>query len=195
MRRYRWVILLLGTGIAVYLKPAPVLAPLGRALVQDEGPAKSDCLFVLAGDGFGKRVMRSVTLFREGYAPKVLVSGPHGSYGKTEDELSIAFARENGATDVAFVGVPNHATSTVTEAQEVLPVLREQGCRSVLVVTSDYHTRRAGRILRRHWPGITVRMTAAEAVDYHPDRWWQDRQSQKTFLLEWTKTFADWLGI
>lgn len=181
--------------MAVYLKPEIALAPLGRYLVNDEGPAKSDCLFVLAGDGYGKRVMRSVELFRQGYAPKVLVSGPHGAYGRTEDELSIEFARKNGATDVAFAGVTHAATSTVTEAALVLPKLREHGCRSVLAVTSDYHTRRAGRVLRRMWPGIAVRMTAATAVDYDPDGWWRDRQSRKTFLLEWTKTVADWLGI
>lgn len=195
MRRFRWLILLLVIGLVVYLKPEWVLAPLGRYLVNDEGPAKSDCIFVLAGDGYGKRVLRSVELFRQGYAPKVLISGPHGSYDKTEDELSIDFARRKGATDVVFVGLPHYATSTVTEANAVLPKLREHGCRSVLVVTSDYHTRRAGKVLRRLWPGIAVRMTAAPAVDYDPDWWWQDRQSQKTFFLEWTKTFADWLGI
>lgn len=177
------------------MKPEPVLRPLGGYLVDPDRPERADCLFVLAGDLFGLRVLRAAELYRLGLAPKVFVSGPRGIFGHSEDELEIQYAREKGATDVPFMGIPNHARSTATEAVEVLPALRQAGCRSVLVVTSNFHTRRARRILTRLWPGIAVRVAAAPAEDFDPDRWWQDRNHQKTFLLEWLKTFADWAGV
>jgi uncharacterized SAM-binding protein YcdF (DUF218 family) len=152
-------------------------------------------MFVLAGDTWGQRILRAGELYRAGMAPKVFVSGPEGNYGYTEDELAIGFARKRGFTDVPFTGIPNHGRSTLSEAKEVLPVLRAAGCRSVLVVTSDFHTRRAGRILRREWPDLAVRMAAAPTRDYDVERWWTTRDWQKTFFFEWSKTVADWMGL
>ena len=193
--RFRWLalgIVILG---GIYLYPRPLLYPLGLYLVKADEPAKSDCIFVLAGDAHGQRILRAAELYRAGMAPKVFVSGPEGNYGYTEDELAIPFAKKNGAADVPFTGWPNKGKSTLSEGREVLPRLEEAGCRSVLVVTSDFHTRRAGSILRRVWPNLTVRMASAPTVDYDVNSWWQDRTYQKTFFFEWTKTVADWIGL
>lgn len=183
------------TGVVAYLFPAPFLAPLGAYLVQAEEPVRCDCLFVLGGDSRGQRIMRAAELYRAGMAGRAFVSGPEGNYGFTEDQLAIPFARKNGAADVPFEGLPNKAKSTESEAREAGPRLKAEGCRSVLVVTSDFHTRRAGRILRREWPDLQVRMAAAPTADYDAARWWKDRNYQKTFFFEWTKTVADWIGL
>jgi uncharacterized SAM-binding protein YcdF (DUF218 family) len=193
--RLFWLVLISTVLGLLYLFPGLLLNPLGRFLVRAEAPVKSDCIFVLAGDGHGQRILRAAELYRGGMAPKVFVSGPEGIYGYTEDELAIPFARKNGAADVPFIGLPNKARSTISEAAAVLPSLQEAGCHSVLVVTSDFHTRRAGSILGRAWPDLQVRMAAAPTVDYDPDRWWTSRDYQKTFFFEWTKTVADWIGL
>ena len=184
MRRFRWLILLGLAAVGLYLYPAVVLAPLGRYLVLEDGAERCDCMFVLAGDQLGSRILKSAELYRAGMV-----------FGKTEDALAIAFARENGAADVPFIGLPNDGTSTISEGRLVYPVLREAGCGSVLVVTSNFHTRRAGNILRRVWPGMRVRMVSAKTADYDPETWWTERVYQKVFLLEWTKTVTDWFGV
>ena len=195
MRRFRWLIVLCALVGGLYLHPGVVLAPLGRYLVREDGPAKCDCLFVLAGDFSGNRIMKAAELYRAGIAPKLFVSGAGWVYGATEDKLAIAFARQNGAADVPFTGLPNDGTSTISEGRLLYPVMRDAGCGSVLVVTSSFHTRRAGLILRRVWPGIRVHVVASRTVDYDPEAWWTDRVFQKTFLLEWTKTVTDWFGV
>jgi len=191
----RWAMLGLAVIAGLYLFPKPVLYPLGNFLIKTDEPAKCDCMFVLAGDSHGQRILRAAELFRAGLAPKVFISGPEGNYGFTEDELAIPFARKNGAVDVPFVGWPNKGKSTISEGRQVLDRLKAAGCRSVLVVTSDFHTRRAGSILRRVWPGIDVKVAAAPTVDYDVNTWWTDRQYQKTFFFEWAKTVADWIGL
>ena len=107
MRRFRWLILLGIAAVGLYLYPAVVLVPLGRYLVKEDGETKCDCMFVLAGDQLGSRIMKSAELYRAGMAPKLFVSGAGMVFGKTEDALAIAFARENGAGDVPFIGLPN----------------------------------------------------------------------------------------
>lgn len=193
--KFRWLLLFGAVSAGLYLYPRPLLYPLGQYLIQAEEPVKSDCIFVLAGDTRGQRILRAAELYRAGMAPKVFVSGAGQFYGQTEDELAIPFAKQNGAADVPFTGLPNDGRSTVSEARSALPKLREAGCHSVLVVTSDFHTRRAGRILRRVWPDLRGRMVSAPTVEFDVTRWWTDRNYQKTFFFEWTKTVTDWIGL
>jgi uncharacterized SAM-binding protein YcdF (DUF218 family) len=187
--------LLVLTAAGAWFAPQVVLAPLGRYLVESTPPLQSDCLFVLAGDFRGQRITTAADLYRKGLAKQIFVSGPAGAFDQTEDELAIPFARRRGYTDVPFVGLPNRANSTVSEARELHPKLQAAGCKSVLVVTSDFHTRRAGRILRRIWTDLEVRMTAAQTEDFDAEKWWTSRTYQKTLFFEWSKTFADWLGL
>lgn len=195
MHRFRWLAVGIIVAGGVYLYPRPFLSPLGNYLVQAEAPVRSDCLFVLAGDERGQRILKAIELYRQGFAPKVFVSGPQCCYGHTEDEMAISFAKRNGAADVPFIGLPHNARSTLSEGIVVLPELRKAGCLSVLVVTSDFHTRRAGNILRRVWPGVTVHLASAPSLDYDASNWWTDRNYQKTFFFEWTKTVSDWIGL
>jgi uncharacterized SAM-binding protein YcdF (DUF218 family) len=181
--------------LVVYLFPGLFLRPLGQYLVEADSPVRSDCLFVLAGDLRGQRLNTATRLYKEGYAHRIFVSGPCCMFGRTEDEHAIEYARRKGHTEIPFQGLPMEAESTVTEARSAYAKLREAGCRSVLAVTSDYHTRRAGRVLRRYWPDMQVRIVAAPSADYDAAHWWEHRRYQKTFLLEWTKTVTSWFGI
>jgi uncharacterized SAM-binding protein YcdF (DUF218 family) len=65
----------------------------------------------------------------------------------------------------------------------------------VLLVTSNYHTRRAANLFRAAAPDLTFIPIAAPDQDFSPDSWWRSRQGQKTFLMEWEKTVAVWVGL
>lgn len=196
MRLLRGTVLAAGLlAAAAWLAPEWVLPPLGRYLIQATPPEKADCILVLAGDYRGQRIVSGAEFYRKGLAAQIFISGPTGAYDQSEDQLAISFARRRGYTDVPFVGLPNQAKSTVTEAQETQPKLKAAGCKTILAVTSDFHTRRAGRILRRIWTDLDVRMAAAPTEDFNADRWWTSRQYQKTMYMEWSKTFADWMGL
>ena len=62
----------------------------GRALVHDDGAGKADIAVVLAGDYWGHRLTeRRPNWSRQGYVPRVLVSGPPGFYGVNEADVAI----------------------------------------------------------------------------------------------------------
>jgi uncharacterized SAM-binding protein YcdF (DUF218 family) len=163
--------------------------------VRAEPPVHADIIVVLAGDFSGNRVLLSGDLVRRGFAPKALVSGPSGTYGLYESDLAIEFAVRHGYPESYFVALPNDAHSTKTEADEVLAALSKLHARRVDIVTSNYHTRRAGNIYRAKAPGLEIHMVAAPDVYFTPDGWWKDREARKTFLLEWMKTIGTWLGL
>jgi uncharacterized SAM-binding protein YcdF (DUF218 family) len=158
-------------------------------------PVKADMIVVLAGDFTGNRILTAGDLVRRGFAPQALVSGPSGAYGLYESDLAIQFAVRHGYPQSYFIALPNDARSTRDEAADVLAALAQRHVHSVDIVTSDYHTRRAGNIYRAQARGIEIHMVAAPDVYFSPGGWWKNRDGRKTFLLEWLKTMANWFGL
>jgi uncharacterized SAM-binding protein YcdF (DUF218 family) len=172
-----------------------ILAGFGNYLVRSTPPEKADIAFVLAGDSNGNRILKAAELVRQGYTPKVLVSGPQGIYGFHECDLAIPFAEKAGYPESYFLHFEHQAHSTGEEADAAVPELRRLGAKHVLLVTSDYHTRRAGRIFRAKAPDISFTVVSAPDFYFTPDNWWHNREARKTFVIEWMKTVAEWFGL
>jgi len=66
--------------------------------------------------------------------------------------------------------------------------MEKAGIRTVVIVTSNYHTGRARRIFRRASHG-RMRVLAHPAFDewFQPDSWWLSREGRKLFFYETTK--------
>jgi uncharacterized SAM-binding protein YcdF (DUF218 family) len=170
------------------------LAELGGFLIHAEPPVHADYAVVLAGDSYGHRVSEGGELVRQGYVRKALVSGPVACYGIAESDMAVNFAVKHGYPEDYFIKLPHHATSTWEEAQVILPELRRLGARSYLLVTSDYHTRRAGRFFRRISGGMEMHVVAAPDEFYRWNSWWLNREAKKIFYMEWSKTVASVFG-
>ena len=171
----------------------------GKALIHDDGPGKADIAVVLAGDIYGQRIVKAGELVRSGFVPAVLVSGPGPLYGRYESDLAIAFAVRKGFSQGWFIALPNSALSTREEARVILPELRRRNIRSFLLVTSDYHSARAGRIFREAsrgmGGGLDMRIVAVPDEFFRADTWWRSRQGQKSVFIEWSKTVATAIGM
>ncbi len=190
--------LVLGLAVAavvLYLARAPLLTAVGSYLVQASSPVKADVVLVLAGDGRGNRILKAAQLVRDGYAPKVLVSGPDGNYGLHECDLEIPFAVKAGYPESYFVHLENQARSTREEAHVAAQAIRQMGAHRVLLVTSDFHTRRAGGIYLAEAPDLKITVVAAPDTYFSADHWWQNREGQKTAFYEWMKTITAWANI
>jgi uncharacterized SAM-binding protein YcdF (DUF218 family) len=185
--------------LLVFLTRPWWLAGLGWALIHDDGPAKADIAVVLAGDSYGHRILKGGELVREGYVPAVLVSGPAGAYGLYESDLAIPFAVRNGFPADWFIAFPNKSLSTREEAADILKELRRRNVKSVLLVTSNYHSARARRIFlateRASGGGPEMRTVIASDEFFHANSWWLTRQGQKIAFIEWSKTVATVFGF
>ena len=170
-----------------------MLGAAGNFLVKAGPPQKADVIVVLAGDGFGHRILTAGELIKQGYATKALISGPDGNYGIYECDLAIPFAVKAGDPESYFTHLEHHARSTADEAVVVVKKLREMGVKRAILVTSNYHTRRAGNIFHRAAPDLDFIVVSAEDEFFKPNDWWRNREASKIFLYEWMKTFAEWV--
>lgn len=168
---------------------------MGEYLIYSQPPCKADAIVVLAGDVFGKRIEKAGDLQREGWAPKILMSGAGDIYGINEGVLAIQFAVREGYPADKFFNVPSPARSTVEEASYIVPELRHRGIHRFILVTSDYHTRRAAKIYRQAAPDIPFCVVAAPDHDFSPSGWWRTRDGRKVAFIEWVKTLTSYLGV
>lgn len=189
-----WMVCVLaGSILLAYMFHTPLLRAAGGSLVENDGPHRADAALVLGGDEPCTRILTAAKLARDGYVPVVYVSGPV-VFDAHESDFTIACAVHRGFSASLFRPVPNACTSTRCEANLFSKLLRRDGVHSLLLVTSNYHTRRAARLMRQANPGVRVFAIAAPDPGFTVDDWWRRRDDQKTFLLEWMKTVNTWLG-
>lgn len=193
--RFRWLVAVVLLVAFILLTSHVWLALLGGYLVKADGPAKADIAVVLAGDFSGNRILTAADLVRRGLAPQALVSGPGYMYGQHESDFAIPFATRHGYPESYFVALPNDTRSTVSEADVVIAELRRRNAHRIDIVTSNYHTRRAGSIYRSKAKDLEIHMVSAPDQFFEPASWWKNRDGRKTFAIEWMKTVATWLGM
>jgi DUF218 domain len=152
-------------------------------------PQPADAIVVLAGET-EQRPAKGLLLLSQGLAPRMLLDVPAGSriYRWTQMELAQQFL--NGLPSAQQLSsCPIVGLSTRDEARDVAGCLAGQTATGaqvhrVLLVTSDFHTRRALAIFRHEIPGVQFSAAAAyDSAQYGP-RWWLHRQWAKTFFDE-----------
>jgi uncharacterized SAM-binding protein YcdF (DUF218 family) len=180
--------------IGVYATRITWMEAMGQYLVETDPPAKSDMIVVLGGDWFGNRILKAAELSKQGYAPHVLVSGGGYLYGKYEGDMAVPFAVSHGYDEKIFIKLLYPSSSTRDEAKAVIPELRRLGVRKYILVTTEFHTRRAGKIFRELAPDLELRVVPSPDT-LHWNNWWREREGRKTFLMEWTKTVTSTVGL
>jgi uncharacterized SAM-binding protein YcdF (DUF218 family) len=158
----------------------------GRMLVIDE-PRTSDVILVLAGET-EQRPARALQLLGEGYTRKIVIDVP--AEGKIYEFSPLQLARryvEDLPQKASISLCPIEGLSTRDEVRNAEPCLAREGAKSVLIVTSDFHTRRALHIFQKEIPGISSSVAAARDSTQFGIRWWAHRQWAKTFLDEWLR--------
>jgi uncharacterized SAM-binding protein YcdF (DUF218 family) len=194
-RSWRWLAGFLLIAAAAFVTHPYWLRGLGWLLINDEPPVKTELMLVLAGDWLGGRVLKAGELVKQGYAPRALLSSPVHHYGVPEGELAIRFAERRGYDASLFEPFVIKGNSTEEEAIELLAEARRRGVHRVLIVTSDFHTRRARRIYNALRGDIDIHLASAPHAHFRADSWWKTREGRKTWLLEFTKLVTGMVGM
>jgi len=158
----------------------------GKFLVVDE-PRKADVILVLAGET-DRRPARALELYHRGYASRIILDVPDGEriYGWTKAELAQKYIASLPDGKVITL-CPIHGLSTRDEANDVAACLPALGAHNVLLVTSDFHSRRAVSIFRSRFPERDFAVAAAYDPTQFGIAWWDHRQWAKAALDEWLR--------
>ena len=170
----------------LYLVRRPILRFVGESWIVEDADSKADALIVLSDDNFyADRATRAAELFREGKAPIVVASGRRLRPMAGIAELMEHDLVERGVPKDKIVRLAHDADNTQEEAEALTKLAAQRKWHSVIVVTSNYQTRRARYIFHRVFPqGIEVRVASAHDGDFDPQHWWEKRKSVKRLTME-----------
>jgi uncharacterized SAM-binding protein YcdF (DUF218 family) len=173
--------------VTVYLVRHPLMRWAANSWVVEDSFEKADAIVVLSDDNFfADRATRAAELYRQGKAPLVVASGRRLRPNAGVSELMEHDLIERGVPKERIIRVPHDADSTREEAEALQRFARQKGWRSLVVVTSNYHTRRARYIFRKIFPQtVEVYVASARDDDFDPDQWWMKRKSIKALTREW----------
>jgi hypothetical protein len=180
MRFLRLIVLFL---VVVF---AALASQAARFLVVDE-PEKSDAIVVLAGET-KVRPARALELLRQGMAPRVFMNAETRDLIYDQRLIDIAQKYVNSLPEANRVSVcPIVGFSTNAEADDVSRCLQPLGAHRMLIVTSEFHTRRALMIFRHRLPQYQINVAAARNPAQFGEAWWTNREWAKVTFDEWSK--------
>lgn len=181
------LILVVGAGLLV-IAHEPLLTAAARLLIVADPLDRADVIIVLSGGRGDERVRQAAALYRQRYAPLVLLSGGEEMVGISIPELQRRQALGRGIPARALLIEPG-STSTREQAELLRPMLERRGARRAIVVTSTFHTRRTRYIFRKVFrgSGIDVRVSPVEGDWFSPEAWWTRDQDTEQVVLEYIK--------
>jgi uncharacterized SAM-binding protein YcdF (DUF218 family) len=173
----------------IILALALALPRAGSYLVVDR-PSPSDVAVVLAGDLGDSRLNRGLQTLKTGLVRELLLDADDRSsvFGRTVAQIAQSYIQALPSEQAARIHVcPLTARSTFAESAEAARCLAPLHPRRVLIVTSDYHTRRALSVFQRRLPQYEWSVAAShDEVEFRQD-YWNNREWIKTTLQEWQK--------
>ena len=165
-------------------------ATAGFWLVKDS-PKKSDVIVVLAG-GTDSRFDKGMALLKAGYGKVLFVNAVSDRkfFGHSPAEYAEAFVKERAGNMSERVRVcPVEWNSTVSEIQWITRCIDSVGAKSVLVVTSEAHTRRALSVMQKFEPRYDWSVAVSRDDREFGFKWWTNREWAKMTLEEAERMF------
>ena len=155
-----------------------------------QAPVKADLLVALGGDN-GGRADRVLELYRKGFAPKVLLTGPEGGHSKTRPTYLHWRARyliDAGIPEKDLLYDRRSATSW-EEAVNTLRLMQSMKLDRVLVVSDPPHMRRLSWVWGKVFEGSGKEFTLVESAmeKWDADHWWRTSLNAQFVFGEYIK--------
>ena len=189
----------------VWIWAAPFLA---TNLIVEKPLEHADAIFVLGGGStYLERTQKAAELYKNGRAAKIFLTNDGGQGGWNQTLQRNPFFVEQAQWELVKQGVPQEAIeilpsiveSTHDEAILLEKTRAERNLKSVLLVTSGYHTRRTLRTFEKVLRvgdvafeiGIASPPTGLETPA--PTRWWLSARGWSFVAGEYLKIVYYWL--
>jgi uncharacterized SAM-binding protein YcdF (DUF218 family) len=193
LRRLPWLLAAVIVVVVCFLRWGGELLVAG-----DSMPKNANAAVILQGSTTGEkaRIAGTIRLLQQGVVNQALLSVPPESYwGEAVPPIAHAYLEKNYGAELAgkmdFCIVGPGVDSTEQEAVALDKCIREHTWKSIVVVTSNYHSRRAGIIWRKMIgkldPSVRLWINEVPDPEFQPRGWWHVRLYAKTWFFEFTK--------
>jgi len=132
----------------------------------------ADAIVALSGGDTSARADEAIKLYEKGWAPLLIFSGAAADKsGPSNAEVMQRQAIAAGVPASAII-IETRSENTSENAAATSDILSQQGVKSVILVTSAYHQRRASLEFTRRAPSVEVRNHPVATDDQWSAWWW-----------------------
>lgn len=156
-----------------------------RFLVVSDEATRVDAALVLAGDPDYERTRTGARLVLAGEARLLVLTG--GEPGPGDSATSLRDVALGLGVPAERIRMEQVSRSTRESMLAVREILEREGVRSLAVVTSPYHQRRAAWAARRALPGIEITSRPAFPSFWRPQGWWKTPWQRRIVVQEYLK--------
>jgi uncharacterized SAM-binding protein YcdF (DUF218 family) len=173
-----------------------VLTISAACLVLSDAPARfldvedplepADAALVMTGDPGFERTTAAARLVCAGNARLLVLTGGEPWPGDSAASLRARALREGVPSD--RIRLEDRSTDTRESLVNVAPILRDEAVKTLVLVTSPYHQRRAFLAARRALPGLRIINRPVRTRPWPPVRpWWRDAGTRRLVFQEYAK--------
>lgn len=137
--------------------------------LSSSGAGSSDAIVVLTGGK--RRTDEGLSLLRKTGTGVLILSGVN-----RESDVNSIFLNKIEKTEHRSIILDKNSRSTYENAVEVRRIMEGRGLKSMVLLTSGYHMKRAFYIFRRVMPGyIRIKTYSVSSPNFDENRWWSGR--------------------
>jgi uncharacterized SAM-binding protein YcdF (DUF218 family) len=183
-----------------------VAPQLAGHLIVEKPLDHADAMIVLSGSAvYKERTQKAAELYKKGVAPLIFINndGERAGWSQQEQtnppyvELEQRELIANGVMPDAIVVLTGVVSGTDQEVQAIKPELDQRQIKSLLVVTSAYHTRRALRTFEKVLADKDVKIGIAHppagVATPDPNYWWLSPSGWQMVAGEYVKSAVYYL--
>lgn len=182
---------MLSLGI-LYWYRTPVLIRIGRWLDVGVEPRPADLVMILNGER-NTRPFEAIDLVRRQKADRILITSSHDRKSAQEvPRVHEALQRVLTTCGIAADKIElldSECSSTFDEAKALDEYLQNHPHTSMIIVTNDYHTRRARWVFRQVLGDRAdqLQFVSAKTERFDARNWWRNEYGFVTYLAEFPK--------
>ena len=155
-----------------------------------ETPSSCDAIVAISGGNTSARTTRAIELFKQGYGKKLIFSGANSDPSAISDAAQMAKQARRSGVSISDILIEEQAKNTNENAKNVSNIVKDRKYKSIILVTSPYHSTRAALEFKKAFLNTDVRVFSAP-VDNDlewSDLWW-------TNMRGWYLALSELVGI
>ncbi|GEN34184.1 YdcF family protein [Aneurinibacillus danicus] len=181
--------------VGCFIYSEKILTYIGGNLVVKNQIKKADAIVVFGGGEKLERLNHAITLYQQGYAPKIVLSG---GISKSPDSFNWAksmkeYGMRKGVPAGVFI-VDDRAESTYDNALHTIDIFRKEGFSTGILVTSPYHTKRSLWTLKQIEKESRVKLewvlSPTTESSFYIQNWWKNKMVRSFVIEEYVKLVA-----
>jgi uncharacterized SAM-binding protein YcdF (DUF218 family) len=180
---------------------------LAHNLIVEKPLERADAILMLSGSGVHlERTQKTSLAYKQGIAPKILLTddGERAGWSRVEQRNPkfVEIARDSltaaGVESENIEILPGQVSGTIDEAEALRRKIEQTGWKSVLIVTSPYHTRRSlwifDKVLKND--GVQIGIVSPLPGDQSPMPfvWWVTSRGWYLVAGEYVKAVYYWFN-